>query len=253
MVFFVSASLSTPLLKVPLLLGNAVCTYHGMTPPTGAASASEVKRIGTVTPDFVSHASFPEFLKACTSTAKTILCSITLIEATVILARQFPSPFSGHILSHFFPARSSSSSLQLTPISAVACALGISGGLIRVWCHRELGRFFTWEVAVRDNHQLITSGPYSIVRHPGYTGWLLLIAGNFALLASGGSYFREAGLWKTITGRAVAGSIIGYLSWVTVNLLKRTAEEDAILEKEFGVQWEDWARKTPYRLIPLIY
>ncbi|TBU47890.1 hypothetical protein BD309DRAFT_950784 [Dichomitus squalens] len=171
---------------------------------------------------------------------KTILCSITLIEATVVL---FPSPFSDHTLSHIFPARSSSSSLQLTPISAVACALGISGGLIRVWCHRELGRFFTWEVAVRDNHQLITSGPYSIVRHPGYTGWLLLIAGNFALLASGGSYFREAGLWKTITGR----------HWVTVNLLKRTAEEDAILEKEFGVQWENWARKTPYRLIPLIY
>ncbi|EJF58132.1 ICMT-domain-containing protein [Dichomitus squalens LYAD-421 SS1] len=240
---------TTPLLKVPLLVTNSMLTYYGMTPPRQPPPTKEQLRF--TVPDLMTRTT--RIQMAATAASKTILCSITLIEATVVLARQFPSPFSDHILSYFFPARRSSSSLQLTPISAVACALGISGGLIRVWCHRELGRFFTWEVAVRDNHQLITSGPYSIVRHPGYTGWLLLIAGNFALLASGGSYFREAGLWKTITGRAVAGSIIGYLSWVTVNLLKRTAEEDAILEKEFGVQWEDWARKTPHRLIPLIY
>ena len=73
------------------------------------------------------------------------------------------------------------------------------------------------------------------------------------MLASAGSYFTEAGLWETITGRAVAYSVIGYLSWVTANLVRRTVEEDAILKKEFGGQWEEWAKRTPYRLIPYIF
>ena len=180
------------------------------------------------------------------------MCAVTLAEVAVLLAQQFPSPFSNQTLTYFFPKRSPSS-LRLTPISALACALGISGGLIRVWCHRELGRFFTWEVAVRDDHKLVISGPYSIVRHPSYTGWLLLMAGNFTLLASAGSYFTEAGLWETITGKVVAYSIIGYLSWVSVNLVKRSVEEDAILKNEFGGQWEEWAKRTPYRVVPFVY
>ena len=69
MALFLPTALSTASLKLPLLLGHVVFSYHGMSPPTPAASASEVKRIGS-TPDFVSQSRFPEFLKACTATAK---------------------------------------------------------------------------------------------------------------------------------------------------------------------------------------
>ncbi len=106
---------------------------------------------------------------------------------------------------------------------------------------------------MRDNHQLVTSGPYAIVRHPSYTGWVLLMAGNFLLLTSEGSYFSAAGLWESIAGKAVAGTVMGYLSWVTIQLIKRTASEDEILRNEFGAQWDEWAKKTPYRLIPFVY
>ena len=180
------------------------------------------------------------------------MCAVTIAEVAVLLAQQFPSPFSDHIITYFFPKRSPSS-LRLTPISALACALGISGGLIRVWCHRELGRFFTWEVAVRDDHQLITSGPYSIVRHPSYTGWLLLVSGNFLLLHSGGSAFVETGMRNTILGKIVAVGITAHLTWITAGLLYRTKTEDAMLRNQFKTEWTEWAKRTPYRVLPLVY
>src|SRR6185437_16196584 len=46
----------------------------------------------------------------------------------------------------------------------------IFGGVMRGVCHRHLGKFFTWEQSIYKDHQLITSGPYSYVRHPAYSG-----------------------------------------------------------------------------------
>ncbi|KAI1785066.1 ICMT-domain-containing protein [Ganoderma leucocontextum] len=250
MVFLVLPTLSTPLLKVPLILGNVLCTYHGMSPPRAPATAGELKRIES-TPDFLSNSRVPELVKGSAAVAK-VCPSYALTEAAVLLAQQFPPPLSDCILTHPLPP-GKSPSLRLTALSALACALGIAGGSIRGWCHQSLGRFFTWEVAVRDDHQFITSGPYSIARHPSYTGWVFLMVGNFTLLATEGSYFTEAGLWGTMAGKVVACSVMGYLSWVTINLIKRTASEDEILRKEFGAQWDEWEKKTPYRLIPFVY
>ena len=144
-------------------------------------------------------------------------------------------------------------SLQLTPLSVAGCVLGIAGGLIRTRCYRELGRFFTFEVAVRDDHKLVTTGPYSIVRHPGYIGYFLLTAGNIILLASKGSWFRESGLWKTLWGKGIACAATAFMVTVALRLFRRVDEEDQMLKKEFGEGWDEWAKKTPYRLIPYVY
>jgi len=58
------------------------------------------------------------------------------------------------------------------------------GGLIRLECYRQLGTMFTFEMSIRKDHMLVTSGPYGIVRHPGYTGILLVISGMLLLHAS---------------------------------------------------------------------
>ena len=59
---FLAPTLITPLLKVPLLVGNAVCTYYGLSQPGRPASAEDVKRIGS-TYDFLSKSKVPALVK----------------------------------------------------------------------------------------------------------------------------------------------------------------------------------------------
>ena len=146
-----------------------------------------------------------------------------------------------------------SGGLRLTPLSVAGCVLGIAGGLLRTQCYHELGRLFTFELSIRDNHTLVTTGPYSIVRHPAYLGALLLFTGNVALLVSKGSWFMESGLWDTVWGRGVACSALGSLLAIALGLFSRVDREDRMMRKEFGEEWEKWAKKTPYRLIPFLY
>ncbi|KAG1779990.1 hypothetical protein EV702DRAFT_1266900 [Suillus placidus] len=51
----------------------------------------------------------------------------------------------------------------------------VAGGFLRWWCFCTLGRFFTFKLSVRQEHKLVTTGPYAVrvVRHPSYAGTLL--------------------------------------------------------------------------------
>ena len=42
---------------------------------------------------------------------------------------------------------------------------------------RHLGQFFRFEASIQKDHQLIVSGLYAVVRHPGYTGMMLVFIG----------------------------------------------------------------------------
>ena len=59
-------------------------------------------------------------------------------------------------------------------IGLILFALGL---IIRWIAIIHLGRFFTVNVAIAHDHQLITTGPYRFVRHPSYTGTLLIFLG----------------------------------------------------------------------------
>ncbi|OBZ68767.1 putative protein-S-isoprenylcysteine O-methyltransferase [Grifola frondosa] len=125
----------------------------------------------------------------------------------------------------------------------------VVGVLIRIACYRSLGRHFTFQLSVIDDHKLITGGPYSIVRHPGYTGFVLFTIGLLTCEYGSGSWIAECGLMSTWIG-IVAFSWAIYFVYVTVLLVARVPTEDSILQKEFGVQWDEWAKRTPYRLVP---
>ncbi|MGP0020346.1 MAG: methyltransferase family protein [Candidatus Sulfotelmatobacter sp.] len=51
------------------------------------------------------------------------------------------------------------------------------GMLFSVWARRYLGKNWSQAVTLKEDHELITSGPYALVRHPIYTGLLLAFAG----------------------------------------------------------------------------
>lgn len=127
------------------------------------------------------------------------------------------------------------------------------GTFIRSKCYEYLGRHFTFELSLRKEHKLITSGPYSIVRHPGYTGSLSVYTGILITQLGSGSWWAECGLWSMVSFRVFG---VLWVSWCVVSmvaLLGRIPKEDYVLRGEFSDQWDAWARKTPYRLIPFVY
>jgi protein-S-isoprenylcysteine O-methyltransferase Ste14 len=59
----------------------------------------------------------------------------------------------------------------------VGIALLIAGSLLRRHCFRVLGKFFTGAVTVQSDHAVIDQGAYRWVRHPSYTGGIVMFAG----------------------------------------------------------------------------
>ena len=94
--------------------------------------------------------------------------------------------------------------------------------------------FFSSTVHIQTDrgHSVCTSGPYRIVRHPGYAGNLLAVAGIMMALNS---------MWTLIP--AVAALVIAVI---------RTALEDKTLHEELP-GYRDYARRVRYRLFPGVY
>ena len=58
----------------------------------------------------------------------------------------------------------------------------IIGGALLIWSARHLGKFDVGKVAVANDHFLVDTGPYARVRHPGYTGEILVVLAVTLLL-----------------------------------------------------------------------
>ncbi|MEJ2656296.1 MAG: isoprenylcysteine carboxylmethyltransferase family protein [Desulfobacterales bacterium] len=112
----------------------------------------------------------------------------------------------------------------------ISIALGYAFG---VWAFAE-NRFFSSVVRIQTDrgHVVCDSGPYRIVRHPGYAGNILPLLGLVLALGS---------VWTLIP--AAVALIIAVI---------RTALEDQTLQEELP-GYRDYAQRVRYRLIPGIY
>ncbi len=59
----------------------------------------------------------------------------------------------------------------------VGAVLFMSGIAFRTWAVETLGIYYSHAVNIMDNHKIINTGPYRIIRHPAYTGMLAAHAG----------------------------------------------------------------------------
>lgn len=109
----------------------------------------------------------------------------------------------------------------------------IAGVSLRYWGIFHLRHQFTRHVVVRPEDELVSSGPYRFLRHPLYTG-LLLISFGFSL------YFIHWGI-------ALIGAGLTSLA-----LLYRIRIEEGMLVRHFGQSYQSWS-KTRKRLFPFIY
>src|SRR6266481_434891 len=115
------------------------------------------------------------------------------------------------------------------PVRVVGFAIGLAGAVLLVWASVLLGRLMIHEAAIREDHALIASGPYRLVRHPVYVGYLALLLGS-------GVASLNVCLW---------------LLWPVslLGILIQAASEEQLLGARFGRDYERYVGRIG-RLIP---
>lgn len=98
--------------------------------------------------------------------------------------------FSGVVPTRFGGQRIIIPRTQITDLIAVA--LTIMGLGFAVWSRVVLGRNWSANVTLKEDHELMRTGPYGIVRHPIYSGLLLAICGAVLLRGTAGALFGVA-------------------------------------------------------------
>jgi protein-S-isoprenylcysteine O-methyltransferase Ste14 len=125
-------------------------------------------------------------------------------------------------------------SRRFVAVSAFADIVGSTAVLLGlalcVWARVHLGRNWSGRISLKQDHELIRTGPYAAVRHPIYSGLLLAMCGT--------AWVR--GEWR---GLLAVGLMTGSY-WRKLRL------EERLLDQTFGDAYRDYCRRTA-ALIPL--
>jgi protein-S-isoprenylcysteine O-methyltransferase Ste14 len=148
--------------------------------------------------------------------ALTLLIAIILLSTTLI-----PLPW---LYLHLWPA-------GLWPFWLGATVM-VAGILFAVWARVYLGRNWSRSVTIKQDHELITAGPYAVVRHPIYTG---ILAG--------------------FLGTAIALSQVrGFVVFVLIFLIfwLKLRMEEQWMRSQFGETYATYAHQTA-ALVPYLF
>ena len=121
----------------------------------------------------------------------------------------------------------------LTFWTLLGTILIITGLRYRIYAIQTLGRHFTGVVKQVDEHQLVSHGPYRLIRHPSYLGSLITFVGCAVLL--------EAWLGLVI---CLVAMMVAYFF--------RIAAEERLLVSIFGDQYTEYQTRT-WRLLPFVW
>ncbi|KAJ8473067.1 hypothetical protein ONZ51_g8111 [Trametes cubensis] len=211
--------------KVPALAASMIAEYISYKSPNPPPQKEETEKYNGG--DIVSH-----IATASSYLALAFAWSTHAVEIVSILAKDAHTPTSSALLSALFKFAGPSAVKQLSvhPAFVAGFSLQLAGAVIRKLCYNTLGRFFTFQLAVRKEHKLVTWGP----SRPG--GWV-----------------AESGVLNTWLGKGVFGGWTAFLALMIVATVRRVSREDAVLRREFGEQWDEWKKRTPYALVPYVY
>jgi protein-S-isoprenylcysteine O-methyltransferase Ste14 len=106
------------------------------------------------------------------------------------------------------------------------------GGALRLWPVYVLGNRFSGLVAIQPGHALVTTGIYSLIRHPSYLGLLISSLG-----------------WG-LAFRSGVGVLLAAL--LVPPLVARIQAEERLLRSQFGAEYDAYRARTS-RLIPGVY
>jgi len=107
-----------------------------------------------------------------------------------------------------------------------------AGIALRLYAIHVLGAFFTTVVAVAPEQTVIETGPYRLIRHPSYTGFLITLLGFGLCLTN----------WLSLLV-IMACALIGFSYRIRV--------EEQVLQEQLGQRYQEYMRHTK-RLIPFV-
>jgi protein-S-isoprenylcysteine O-methyltransferase Ste14 len=114
----------------------------------------------------------------------------------------------------------------------VGFAIGLLSIILTFWTEIALGRQFSPQLQLRQQHQLITSGPYAYVRHPLYTA---LDAFGFSLALVSANWYFVAIFMLSLVGLAF-----------------RVPKEERMMQEQFGEAYSAYSQKTG-RFLPKLF
>jgi protein-S-isoprenylcysteine O-methyltransferase Ste14 len=109
----------------------------------------------------------------------------------------------------------------------------LTGFTIRIWTRLTIGRMYSGYLRVQVGQVLVTEGPYRLVRHPGYTGFVIMALG-------------------LCIGYASLIGLIAIPVLLLPGLAYRMKVEERLLTEQFGEQYRVYALKTR-QLLPFVW
>jgi protein-S-isoprenylcysteine O-methyltransferase Ste14 len=113
-------------------------------------------------------------------------------------------------------------------IAMLGAVLTAAGVAFAIWARRHIGKNWSAQVTIRQEHELIRSGPYARIRHPIYTGLLLAVAGTAIAI----------GEYRAIVAFAV----------IAIGFVVKAKREEAFLATQFGPAFDEHRRQTGFFL-----
>ncbi|KAG2135380.1 uncharacterized protein EDB93DRAFT_826502 [Suillus bovinus] len=236
--------------KIYLLLCATGAQYYAMTPPNARPSAKE--RLNPTGLEVVVpwiHILVKSIIGVC------VLSDIILAYAARKESTPIPKSLTALLVRSDLCSLSNLDHAMLSPALVAGCFLSVIGGAIRIHCYSTLGRLFTFELSIRQDHKLVTSGPYSIVQHPSYTGGLCVFLGLLLCHLHTRSWMVScSGLFPSSDQGVILGCIwAGLFGFLYSGLRGRIQKEEAMLQGNFGDQWKSYVKRVPYRLVPCLF
>jgi protein-S-isoprenylcysteine O-methyltransferase Ste14 len=129
----------------------------------------------------------------------------------------------------YFPSISEPKNVWIAP----GAILLISGTTFRLYAIHALGNYFSSTVQIKEEHKIISTGPYRFLRHPSYTGAYMAMLGSAVFLQS------------------LAGIFIFGFGMLFAYHLRIKTEEQTLTQK-FTKEYLSYAQRT-YKMFPFIW
>jgi protein-S-isoprenylcysteine O-methyltransferase Ste14 len=120
---------------------------------------------------------------------------------------------------------------EYSVIRYIGLAVYLVFSWVQVWAFKTLGDNYSQDIMIKKNHELITKGPFKIIRHPQYVCQILLDLGATA---------------------ATFSYIVGFLALIEIPIyIMRASLEDKLLAKYFPEKFSEYKKKSGF-MFPFI-